>query len=242
MIFLLSPKDITDYTVVDTEYWRETKNRLFIKTAYEYNNKEDIESFPKKLGDWDGYDFKYSEGVYKVLNADILLSRSYTKTGSFPVWLDFINSKTGESFHKQKICVEGAGWNIDNENIVQFKIADVPNPFTKLYANRLDISKGDRKQIIVYWFMFKKFGEKDAVTMVRISSPIRENNTDATINSIKDFVEDQLFRSMYKKGGEEIITNAESIWKGYGSKGIVGIIMSILIPLGITIIGVMKKD
>lgn len=242
IIFLLSPKDITDYTVVDTEYWRETGNRLLIKTAYEYNNKMDIEKFPKELGDRKGYDYKYPESVYKTLNADVLLSRAYVKNDSVPIWIDFINSKTGESFHKQKICVTGAGWNIDNEGVQEFKIADPPNPFTKLYTNRLDLSKGNSEQLMIYWFMFKKFGNKDAVTMIRISAPVNNNDTDGTFNTVKDFLEEQLFGAMYKDATKEEITNAESISREYGNKGLLAILIGILIPLGMTIIGVMKKD
>lgn len=242
IMFLLAPRDITDYTVVDTEYWRETGNRLLIKTAYEYNNKMDIEKFPTELGAWKGYDYKYPDSVYKTLNADILLSRSYIKNDSIPIWIDFINSKTGESFHKQKICVTGAGWNVDSESVQEFKIADPPNPFTTLYTNRLDLSKGDRQQIMLYWFMFKKFGNKDAVTMIRISAPVNNNNTDATFNTVQDFLEGQLFGTMYKGTEAEEITNAEYFSKTYGNKGLMAMIAGILIPIGIVTTGVRKKD
>ncbi len=241
LVWLLSPTDITDYTVVDTEYWRETKNRLMTKTAYEYNNKEDIAKFPKNLSDWKGFDYKYKDSVYEMLNADILLSRAYNNKNGEIIWMDFINSKTGESFHKQKICVEGAGWTVDSESIAEFKIAESPNPFTKLYANRLDITKKDVKHIMMYWFMFKKFGANDAVTMIRISSPVL-NNTEETFGSIKNFVEGQLFDAMYQQGGIETITNAESIYKENGNKGLIAMIMAIIIPISISIIGVLKKD
>jgi len=69
---------MADYTVADTEYWRETDNRLLLKTAYEYNNKEDIKSFPTTIGVWKSYDFKYPDSVYDKLNADILMSRAYS--------------------------------------------------------------------------------------------------------------------------------------------------------------------
>ncbi len=241
LVFLLSPKNITDYTIVDTEYWGQTKNRLLTKTAYDYNNKESLQAFPKNLENWRGYDYKYSENVYKVLNADIILSRAYNNINGDIIWVDMINSKTGESFHKQKICVEGGGWTIDKENIAEFKIADPPNPFTKLYANRLDISKDNEKQLIIYWFMFKKFGSKDAVTMIRLASPVN-NNTKETFNSVKYFVESQLFDAMYKKGEIDTITNAENIYKESGNKGLFAMIMAIIIPIGITLVGVMKKD
>lgn len=241
-IFLLAPKDIADYTVVDTEYWRETENRLLIKTAYEYNNNEDIQAFPKNLSDWKGFDFKYPDNVYTKLNADIFLSRAYAKGDKDLLWMDIINSKVGESFHKQNICVEGGGWTIDKDSIAEFKIADPPNPFTKLYTNRLDVSKGNQKQVMLYWFMFKKFGGKDAVTMIRISAPVYNNDTDATFNLAKDFLENQLFGAMYKGTGKEEITNAEYISKEYGNKGLLAMMMTLLVPIGIIITGIRRKD
>ena len=241
VIFLLSPQDITDYTVADTEYWRETGNRLMLKTAYDYNSKDDINAFPKNLRDWKGYDFKYPDSVYKTLNADILLSRTYVEKNGSYLWMDIINSKVGESFHKQRICIEGGGWNIDNESIAEFNIANDPNPFTKLYANRLDYSKNDEKQMMVYWFMFKKFGSKDSVAMVRLSIPFGSNET-ATFNTLKDFVEGELFKTMYKQAEPKTITVADNIMKMYGNSGIVMVAMGILIPFGIIFAGVRRKS
>lgn len=241
LIFLLAPKDIADYTVADTEYWRETEKRLLLKTAYEYNNKEDVQAFPKTLGAWKSYDFRYPDYVYTKLNADILMSRAYTDGSGDIVWMDIINSKVGESFHKQKICVEGAGWNVDNESSEEFRIAAPPNPFTKLYANRLDISKGDKKQVMVYWFMFKKFGSGDAVTMIRLSSPVANNET-KTFNSIKGFVENELFNAMYERAEPENITAAEHIIKKYGKTGMLAVMLSIAVPIGLVLAGIRRKD
>ena len=240
IIFLLAPKDITDYTVVDTEYWRETNNRLLTKTAYEYNSQENIKDFPQTLGNWKSFNLNYSDSVVKTLNADIILSRAYVTNESI-IWLDFINSKTGESFHNPKICVTGAGFNITNESIAEFKIADPPNPFTKLYTNMLDINRKDERQIMVYWFMFKKFGSKDAVTMIRITSPVAYNETD-TFGHIKAFIEGQLFDTMYKKGEIDSITNMESISNEYGSKGMTMLAVILLIPLGMIVIGIKRKN
>lgn len=240
LIFLLSPKDITDYTVADTEYWRETQNRLLLKTAYEYNSKEDLEAFPRNLSDWKGFDYRFPESTYKLLKADIVLSRTYAKRDGI-VWFDIINSKTGESFHKQRICIEGSGWNIDKESIAEFQIAEGNNPFVKLYANRLDYSRKGEKQVMVYWFMFKKFGSKDAVSMVRVSSPVIYNETD-TFNTIKNFIENELFKTMYKNAVSDTITMADDIVDNYGNTGAVAMAIAVLIPIGITIVGIRKKD
>ncbi len=241
MIFLLSPKDITDYTIADTKYWGETENRLMLKTVYEYNNKEDIQGFPRNLGEWNGYDYRYSDIVYKILKADILMSRAYKKSNESVIWMDIIHSKVGESFHNQKICLEGAGWNIDNESTAEFKIADPPNPFTRLYANKLEYSKNDQKQIMVYWFMFKKFGSKDDVSMIRISTPVVSNETHA-FNNIKDFIEDDLFYAMYRKAEPETTTVAEDIIKTHGNVGILAIAAGVFLPAGLVIAGMRRKD
>jgi len=240
VIFLMAPRDIADYTVADTEYWRESENRLLLKTAYDYNNKEAIQVFPKQIGNWKSYNIRYPDAVYEKLNAEVLLTRGYNTNNSL-VWMDIINSKVGESFHKQRICVEGAGWNVDNESIAEFRIASSPNPFTKLYANRLDVSKGNKKQVMIYWFMFKKFGSSDAVTMIRLSSPVRYNVT-ATFDSMKGFVEGGLFETMYERALPEKITVAEDIKRSYGNIGILAIVLAVLIPLGILFVGVRRKN
>ena len=240
-IFLLSPQDMTDYTVADTEYWRETNNRLMLKTSYDYNSKENVQTFPKTLREWKGYDFKYPPEVYKLLNADILLSRTYTKDDGSLVWMDIINSKVGESFHKQKICVEGAGWNVDKEGIAQFKIAEAPNPFTTLHANRLDYSKKGEKQVMIYWFMFKKFGSNDTVAMIRLTSPVISNESNA-YDTIKDFVQDELFKALYKQAEPANMTVAENIMSTYGNLGIAAVAIGILLPLGLIFAGVRRKN
>ncbi len=240
-IFLLSPRDVTDYTVADTEYWRETGNSLLIKTTYDYNDKDSVASFPKNLGEWSGVDYRYPDFVYTKLNADLLMSRTYKKDNKSIIWMDIINGKTGESFHKQKICAKGAGWNIDSENITWFDIEESPGVFTKLYANRLDISKGDKKQIMVYWFLFKKIGYNNSVTMIRLSSPVKKNNTDVTLGRMKSFIEDQLFGTMYKNAKDKDITTVEYLVNKYGNDGKIVISFAILIPIGFILIGVRKN-
>ena len=242
IIFLFSPKGITDYTVVDTEYWRETENSLLIKTVYNYNDKDSVATFPRAIGEWKGSDYKYPDFVYTKLNANILMSRAYKKGNGSVIWMDIISSKTGESFHKQKACVKGAGWNIDNESIAEFKITDSQNPYTRFYTNRLDISKGGKKQVMIYWFMFKKFGSNDSVTMIRLSSPVRNDDTDMTFNRIKGFIENQLFDEMYKDTKMEETTIIEYLIDKYGNKGLFAIMVILMIPIGITIIGIRKRN
>ncbi len=238
-IFLLSPKDLSDYTIADTTYWGETKDRLILKTAYEYNSKEDLQAFPKVLGNWTGYDFRYNESIYRALKADILLSRTYERKNGNYIWMDIINSKVGESFHNPKICLKG--WDMNNESVSEFMIANPPNPFTKLYAKRLDYSKKNQSQIMVYWFMFKKVGSIDSVSMIRITTPVISNESNA-FNSIKDFIENELFHTMYEQGDPETITVSEDIINKYGKTGMGLMALGLLIPLSLVFAGIRRKD
>jgi Protein of unknown function (DUF3485) len=242
MILLLASKDITNYTIVDTEYWGETENRLLIKTVYDYSDQDSIKSFPKTIEEWKGSDYRYPDFVYTKLDANILMSRKYKKNNESVIWMDIINSDTGESFHKQRICVSGAGWSVDNESIVEFEIADSLKTFSKLYANKLEISKGDKKQIMVYWFMFKKFGSGNSVTMIRLSTPVKNNSTSLTFDTMKDFVENKLFNAMYKNIEQERTTSAEYIVDKYGNMGKFVIAMALLIPICIVVIGTRKME
>lgn len=241
LILILSPEDISDFTIADTEYWRESRNRLILKTVFDYNSREEIRSFPKNIGDWKGSDFRYPDEVYKILKADVLLSRKYTKSDGSIVWIDIINSKVGESFHKQKICVEAAGWKINDQSTSEFKFAESSDPFAKLRANRLDYSRKDEKQIMVYWFMFKKLGAKDSVAMIRITSPVITKEDD-TYNTIKTFIEDDLFKSMYYQVGQENMTVGENIMNNYGRTGKIVLAIGILIPVVIIFEGLRRKN
>ncbi|MCD4844272.1 MAG: EpsI family protein [Methanosarcinales archaeon] len=231
LLFLFAPHDIMDFTVVDTEYWHETENRMIVKSAYDYNNKESIEQFPATLDDWSSFDYKYSDVVYDNLNAEAVLTRGYKNENDL-VWMDIIHSKVGESFHKQKICVEGGGWTVVNESVVRIDIgASKYNPYTFLCANRLDIEKDGRKQVMMYWFLFKKFGSSNAVTMIRLSSPV-SNDYSETFDTMSQFVRDQLFEEMYENVGKTP-TVIEMLFYGNKILAAVVIFLALFIPLGL---------
>ena len=241
IIFLLAPQDAIDYTIVDTEYLRKTENRLLTKTVYNYNDKDNVASFPRTIGEWKSFNYRYPESVYAKSSAEILMSRGYKKYGGNVIWMDIMNSKTGEAIHNQKLCIKGSGWNIDNDSIVEFKIADFPNPFKKLYANMLYVSKKDKKQVIIYWFMFKELGSDNSVAMIRLSAPVK-NDTDETFNLMRDFVENQLFDAMYDGIESEDVTMLEYVLKTYGNKGLLVVVIILLMPIGMIATGIRKKN
>ena len=134
LIFLLAPKDIAEYTVVDVAF-HKTEYRLIGKTVYNFNNISDIERIPKDINGWKGIDFRYPKRVYEVLEADLILSRAYSKNGKI-IWVDIINSDRRKSFHDPRVCY-GSRWNIVNESIVPIELRNSSVVFDKIYVNRL---------------------------------------------------------------------------------------------------------
>jgi hypothetical protein len=68
------------------------------------------------------------------------------------------------------------------------------------------------------------------------------NNETATFGIMKDFVEGELFKTMYKKTEPDTITVAEDIMKTYGNSGMIAVAMGILIPFGLIFAGVRRKN
>ncbi len=184
LIYLLAPSGIADYTVVGTSYWHETKDRLLLKTAYNYNNIEEIKNFPTTLGDWRGYDFRYSASVYEMLNASILLSRSYSAHGDL-IWMDIINSKRGESFHDPKICYERLE-EIENPEIATKRMREIykQKGYSDEWIEKRARGIAVRDELTEEW---KKRGVKEQLEYAILTAEISKATFGMTPSEYKNF-------------------------------------------------------
>jgi EpsI family protein len=115
--------------------------------------RQPLAEFPRQLGNWTGIDVGISRDVLDVLGSGDFLMRSYqNSTGSDPelgLFLAYFpNQKTGDTIHSPKNCLPGAGWSpVDSSRI----LVSLPGhaPFE---ANRYIISKGDDRQLVLYWY------------------------------------------------------------------------------------------
>lgn len=116
-------------------------------------DRETLAVFPMERNGWKGVrQQRLDPLIEQVLAADEYLLADYTAAdGRAPVNL-FITyySKTtgGPGIHSPEVCIPGGGWEISRWQQAQVFIAAVP-PFT---VNRATIQKGDRKQLVYYWF------------------------------------------------------------------------------------------
>ncbi len=230
-MFLMGPRGITNYTMIDVAFYR-TPYRMLGKTIYNFNDPKDIRRIPHKIDGWRGVDFRYPKRVYEILNANIILSRAYSKDGT-TIWLDIINSDRRKSFHDPRICY-GTKWDIVHESVIPIEFGNLSKVvFQKIYVNRLDlVNKKDRwmKMVVLYWFMFRG-GE--GVTMFRMSALAKNFNT--TCEKMKDFAKD-LLSLVYKKV-EKPETIAQSWIEEHGVLGYADILALLAPGLGMMAVG-----
>jgi len=147
-------------------------------------NAPPLSTFPTVLGSWkllqEGY---VDEETRNVLQADDLLSRTYSKPGS-PVPLNlfiaaFRSQRTGKAPHSPKNCLPGAGWVQSAAGVIDI---DIPGR-GRIQANRYIVSKGDHSSVVIYWYQSRDrivASEYEAKVYV-VADSMRYNRTDTAL-------------------------------------------------------------
>lgn len=179
-------------------------------TAYWFREKPmpvsfgaQLQSFPLKLGDWEGHDLDMTSEVRETLNADSLLSRAYTniQTGE-SAGLLVVYRKYGrrDFIHRPELCYPSQGWKIVETSTMELSYDGKKVDATKVVAE----NEGDR-DIIVYWFASGDRTEGNAMrqqfrmaldrfqpqkygwAFIRINCPVMGDDEEA-IENIRTFV------------------------------------------------------
>lgn len=118
-------------------------------------DRQPLAAFPMEFDGWNGQPGpKLDPTIEKVLGADDYLLADYgaaSQRASVNLFISFYNSTTGgPGIHSPEVCIPGGGWEVSNWRQVQVSTgnAAIP-PFT---VNRAIIQKGQRKQLVYYWF------------------------------------------------------------------------------------------
>ncbi|MDM8552133.1 EpsI family protein [Desulfobacterales bacterium HSG2] len=164
-----------------------------------------FETFPKQIGEWVGKENFLAENMLEEVGADDYFLADYNNSKGhwINLYVSFYQSqKEGDLIHSPKNCMPGAGWSIPQTSLEELEFPG-DNPH-KIKAIKLDLTKGPRKQIMLYWFqsrgrfisseyMQKIYLVIDSITrqrtdgsFVRLIAPV-VNNEAETLNHLKDF-------------------------------------------------------
>lgn len=164
--------------------------------------RESLATFPLLIAKWRGEDLPdFDPKIIAVLGVDEYLNRYYRNQSGPPVSLYigyYQSQRQGDTIHSPLNCLPGAGWQpVAHSRIRLSTFESADSTFTEpIEINRLIISKGLDRQIVLYWYqspnrvvaseyLGKIYTVLDAIqhnrtdaALIRIISPISSTDTE----------------------------------------------------------------
>lgn len=109
--------------------------------------------FPHGLGDWEGTREALDPQFQDTLKHTDYLLANYQNPASDQVnlYISYYESqRKGQAVHTPQSCVPGSGWMI--QRLSSQLLDGITMAGSPLIANRMEIQKGDHKQLVYYWF------------------------------------------------------------------------------------------
>jgi exosortase D (VPLPA-CTERM-specific) len=125
--------------------WFENRGEVAVE-------RKPLSQISSELGKWKqrGSDIKFSEATESVLGTSDYVMREYIKDGRIGnIYVGYYSSqKSGATYHSPLNCLPGAGWEMQNPELVEIKTTDGKT----FQANRYIIENGQYKEIMIYWY------------------------------------------------------------------------------------------
>lgn len=158
--------------------------------------RQPLKTFPEQIGAWTATDIPIAKDVLDILGSGDFLLREYRAQGEVTPLIDvfiayFPSQRAGDTIHSPQHCLPGAGWLPAESSRITLALPG-HDPFP---ANRYVVSKGDSRQLVLYWYWAHDRGVaseywakfylvKDAMEMnrsdgalVRITTPMYRGET-----------------------------------------------------------------
>jgi len=115
--------------------------------------RKDSADFPNQLGDWAGRRDSLDEVYLKALElTDYAIIDFRRPEGE---WVNFYvayyaSQRSGKAAHSPRACIPGGGWEI--RGLSERRLDGLSAAGEPLEVNRVQIQKGDSRQLVYYWF------------------------------------------------------------------------------------------
>ncbi len=116
-------------------------------------DRNEFSNFPMKLDEWHGQVEHMDQRFIDALKFDDYVFGNFQNSNAEKVSFYvayYASQKKGESAHSPKSCIPGGGWRINT--ITRRGVAGVKVAGTPLRVNRVEIQKGQHRQLVYYWF------------------------------------------------------------------------------------------
>jgi EpsI family protein len=110
-----------------------------------------LENLPKELGGYHGSDDRFSDSVYRELNADQHVYRHYLgPAGKIDLYIGYYGTaKGGRTGHNPSACLPGSGWAIVERGQLQVQTSYRPDGVTINYAVA---TKDGLNNVLLHWY------------------------------------------------------------------------------------------
>ena len=144
--------------------------------------RDSLASLPMQLGLWQGRPAPdMTDSVLAILGVDDYANRYYTgpRGGALSLYVGYYKSqRQGSSIHSPLNCLPGAGW-----NPVKKEFLEVPVEGGSIEVNRIVISKGLDKQVVLYWYQShgRAVASEYRAKVYTVLDAMRTGRTDAAL-------------------------------------------------------------
>jgi EpsI family protein len=143
-----------------------------------------LQLFPASIGPWTGTDAAIEKDALEVLGNGEFLLRVYQNQEQPQPYVDLFiayyqSQRTGETPHSPQHCLPGSGWApLENRRVMLAMPGHQAFP-----VNRYVISKGEARQIVLYWFWAHDRGVASEYwnKFYLVADSIRMNRSDGSL-------------------------------------------------------------
>ena len=181
---------------------------IFLNKSNDLPIKKSLSHFPVKIGDWQGTTSRFSEKVYEILGVDdsVLINYYNDDHDEIQLYIGYYQSqRQGDIIHSPKHCMPGSGWDIIETSLIPLSLKNQNGETIRVI--KLILKKDFQLQAALYWFNSRgrvinsEYTQKmylvwDSIikhrtdgSLVRLLSPITDQNEKKTIKRLKQFAE-----------------------------------------------------
>jgi len=114
--------------------------------------RQELASFPLKLGDWTGTNLAIQPSVREVLGEGDFLERIYRRAPEEPpieLFLAYFpTQRTGSTLHSPRNCLPGSGWTPLEHSLIRLPVSGEKG----ITVNRYVIARGLDRALVLYWY------------------------------------------------------------------------------------------
>ena len=244
-------------SLISTELSKAPGHETFAWSKTGFKTNERIMDFPKKLGEWEGYDWdkRKAANLRETLGANVFLMRDYYRPGLYtPVFFLIVQAKESTALHPPIVCYKSLGYHVDEqEDVISVTGASQGGvsydnvltggmiPMKKLVVSKTSGGKVIERRVVLYCYLKGGQFTSNTINLVRISAVVPvEGSYDGILEEMKDLAGlaiPQLFEFRQEEESQILIAKLA----GWGAQGGFLIFLAFAIPVALISYPILRK-